>query len=253
MQRLSWGWCGSARFIQFLRALESAAYRGVWRISGISRGMLAALKNGGVPEHKLAYLPNGAHPAKPVLTGRSRRMNRFEPGQFLVVYSGNVGGKQGLSFLVAAASGLLDTSIQFIICGDGVEKVRLLESARGLRNVSFKALLQESEYQEMLADADLVVVSQVAGSGGAFFPSKFLSCCAASRPVLAICDSGSELANVVRANDYGVVVVPGYPQEIVLALRELARQPEQREKMGEAARHFGEQFLWSAVLGTVCA
>jgi glycosyltransferase involved in cell wall biosynthesis len=101
----------------------------------------------------------------------------------------------------------------------------------------------------MLADADLVVVSQIAGSGGASFPSKFLSSCAAGRPVLAICDAGSELANVVRANECGIVVVPGFPEEIILALRKLAMQPKQREKMGIAARHFGEQFLWSAVLG----
>jgi colanic acid biosynthesis glycosyl transferase WcaI len=243
------GMVRSARFIQFLRALESAAYRGAWRISGISRGMLAILKGSGVLNEKLVYLPNGTYPAKPVLTGRSRRMNRYRSDQFLVVYSGNVGGKQGLCHLMAAAAGLLDTSIQFIICGDGVEKVRLLESAKGLRNVTFKALLEEGEYQEMLADADLVVVSQIAGSGGASFPSKFLSSCAAGRPVLAICDAGSELANVVRANECGIVVVPGFPEEIILALRKLAMQPKQREKMGIAARHFGEQFLWSAVLG----
>lgn len=243
------GMVRSPLFIKLLRGLESAAYRGAWRISGISRGMLVILKSGGVPEQKLAYLPNGTHPARPVLTGRSRRMNRFDPDQFLVVYSGNIGGKQGLRHLVAAAADLVNTSIQFIICGDGVEKVRLLESARGLPNVSFKALLEENEYQEMLADADLVVVSQVAGSGGAFFPSKFLSSCAAGRPVLAICDPGSELANVVQANRCGIVVLPGKPQEIVLALRKLAMEPKQRERMGVAARRFGEQFLWSAVLG----
>jgi colanic acid biosynthesis glycosyl transferase WcaI len=125
----------------------------------------------------------------------------------------------------------------------------ILKSAKGLRNVTFKALLEEDEYQEMLADADLVVVSQITGSGGAFFPSKFLSSCAAGRPVLAICDAGSELASVVMANRCGIVVLPGQPEEIALALRKLAMEPKQREQMGQAARLFGEQFLWSAILG----
>jgi hypothetical protein len=84
--------------------------------------------------------------------------------------------------------------VQIIICGDGADKKSLLQLGLGVPNLSFKGTLEIKDYREMLADADLMVVSLVSGSGNSFFPSKLLSACAAGKPVMAICDSDSELA-----------------------------------------------------------
>jgi colanic acid biosynthesis glycosyl transferase WcaI len=243
------GMIGSRRLITLLKFLESAAYGGASRISAISDGMLDLLQNRGVPTEKLVYLPNGTRPAQAVNKGKFREMNGFDPDNFLIVYSGNIGVKQGLSKLIEAAEELRDTSIQFIICGDGAERERLVDSARELGNVHFKALLEEREYQEMLADADLLVISQVSAAGSVFFPSKFVSSCSAGRPVLAICDPGSELANVVQAHRCGVVVPPDGVPAIAEALRALVKEPKQLTTMGEAANRVGKQFLWNRVLG----
>jgi hypothetical protein len=83
--------------------------------------------------------------------------------------------------------------------------------AAGVRNVWFKGTLEANDYREMLADADLMVVSLVSGSGNSFFPSKLLSACSAGKPVVAICDADSELASVVQEYRCGVVVHPDDP------------------------------------------
>ena len=60
----------------------------------------------------------------------------------------------------------------------------------------------------MLADADVCVISQRAGGGVAFHPSKLLSCAAMGKPVLAVAEEGSELARVVKREELGQCTTP---------------------------------------------
>jgi putative colanic acid biosynthesis glycosyltransferase WcaI len=210
--------------------------------------MLDVLRKRGAEECKLRYFPNGTDRVLHSAKGRFRALNRFSPDTFLVVYSGNLGVKQGLERLILAMRLVTNPRIQLIVCGEGPAKQHLLVSAAGLRNVWFEGLQEPANYKEMLVDADLMVVSLASGSGNSFFPSKLLSACAAGKPVLAICDIDSELAVVVDRNRCGVVVAPGNPEGIAQRLEQLSGEPEQLESMGRAAKKFGDQFLWSAVL-----
>ena len=180
------GMVKSPILIRGFKFLETVAYRGAWRISSVSGGMLDVLRKRGVPEAKLRYFPNGTNPAVEVPSGRFRALNRFDADKFLVVYSGNLGVKQGLHQLILAARQVRNPGVLLIICGEGAEKKRLLEMAARIGNVWFKGVLEIKDYKEMLAHADLIVVSVISGSGSAFFPSKFLSACSAGRPVVAI-------------------------------------------------------------------
>jgi len=246
---VSLGMVKSSILIHAFRSLESIAYRGAWRISAISGGMLDILRKRGVPEAKLRYFPNGTDPAIRAAKGRFRAVNRFDPEHFLVVYAGNLGVKQGLQHLILAMRSVRNPAIQLVICGEGAEKERLLAMATtGVRNIWFKGVLEPNDYREMLVDADLMVVSLVAGSGTSFFPSKLLSACAAGKPVLAVCDIDSELATIVETNRCGVVVRSGDVEELARKLEQLSRDPQQLESMGRAAERLGDQFLWSAVL-----
>jgi putative colanic acid biosynthesis glycosyltransferase WcaI len=236
------GMVRSKALIDFFRRAEYTAYRGAWRASAISHGMLEALRVRGVPEDKLLYFPNGVQLPGPASVGRFREVNRFGADKFLVVYSGNLGVKQGLQKLIDASKILRNRSIELIICGEGAEKKRLLAAAVGLPNVWFKGLLDDQSYQEMLADADLMVIPLVAGSGNSFFPHKLLSSCAAGKPVLAVCDLDSELAQTVRTNRCGEVVPPEDAHHLARTLDALSQDRARLKSMGIAAREFAEQF-----------
>jgi colanic acid biosynthesis glycosyl transferase WcaI len=242
------GMVKSSILIRIFKTLASIAYRGAWRISGVSVGMLGVLKKHGVPEAQLRYFPNGTDPPMEVAKGRFRALNRFDQEKFLVVYSGNIGVKQGLQQLILAIRQVKNPAVQIIICGDGAQKQQLLEMGAGVPNLWFKGTLEAAEYREMLADADLMVVSLVSGSGSSFFPSKLLSACAAGKPVVAICDADSELAVVVQANRCGVVVPPDDPEALAQWLEKLSSDPGQLEPMGKAAKAFGDRFLWNDIL-----
>ena len=242
------GMIRSRRLIDILCRLEAAAYGGAWRVSAISLGMLEALRNRGVPGGKLLYFPNGVQPSQGVTVGRFRKLNQFSRDRFLAVYSGNLGVKQGLQTLIDAARNLKDHPIEMLICGDGPKKAPLLAAAKGLSNVWFKGLLDERTYREMLADADLLLVPLVAGSGNSFFPHKLLSGCAAGKPILAICDLDSELAQIVRTNRCGEVVPPENAQRLADMLDTLSNDRTRLKSMGIEARKFAEQFTQEKVL-----
>jgi colanic acid biosynthesis glycosyl transferase WcaI len=220
-------------FIDLLRRLERFNYRTAARVSVISEGMLRMLKGRGV--ERLVYFPNWiAGKGKEAKLGEFRAAWGIGRDEFVLLYSGNIGMKQGLDLVVEAAARVKE--VRLVICGDGAARPELekLIAARGAGNVTLLPLQPEEDYRRMMADVDVCVISQRTGSGAAFFPSKLLSCVALGKPVLAVADRESELARVVMEEGLGIWVAPDDIDEVAHAMRGL---PGSRERLGECARN----------------
>jgi len=228
--------------------LEAFAYRKAARVCGISQGMVRAFLKKGVAPDRVVYFPNpitfSANPPK----GTFRAKFGFAETDFLPVYSGNLGAKQGLGVLVEAARLLRNERIKVIICGDGVQREELKAQAEGAP-VVFLPLLEESEYRQMMVDADVCVITQAPGTGGVFFPSKLLSALAHSVPVFSVADEESELVRAVKEAGCGVNVLNAAPREVAHVLEELAIKGDELVEMGRRGREFAEQFEVERVLG----
>ena len=236
-------------FTRALYAVEAFSYRHAWRVSGISRGMLAAFTAKGVPAARQLYFPNGTLLAEPCKRGAFRVRHGFTAGDFLAIYSGNFGVKQGLGVLVEAARRLLGGRVKIILCGDGAQREIIAAQAAGLANVHLLPLLPEQEYREMLADADVAIITQAAGSGRAFFPSKLLPTLAAARRLLSVADAESELALAVAESGCGVNILPDCVEALSAALTQMATDPAALDGYARAGRAWVQQFEQSAVLG----
>ncbi len=242
-----------------LYRLETLAYSAASSVSGISRGMLEAFASKGLPGEKRIYFPNPVvlpdleHglPAR----GAFRRRNGFKDDEFLVIYSGNLGVKQGLHVIVEAARkikapgekkrGTVARTLRLVICGDGAERETLAKlAAEGeLQSVLTLLPLQGKEqYHEMLVDADVCLITQQAGSGRSFFPSKLLTTLAFAKPVVTVADSDSELVRALQEGGFGVNVPPGHPERLVEALQELATDGAALNKMTQRGRAYVAQF-----------
>lgn len=241
------GMLNPGRFTRALYALERFAYHHAWRVSGISRGMIAAFTAKGVPPEKCLLFPNGIRLAPLPARDGFRRKHGFQHDDLLAVYSGNMGVKQGLDFIVQAARGLTDPRIKIVLCGEGADRDRIAWHARDLANVRLLSLLPEEEYRQLLADTDVALITQVAGSGSAFFPSKLLPALAAERPVLSVADEDSELARATAESGAGWNVLPGDTPAFLSALMRLANDPETRARQGRAGRAWVERFELSRV------
>jgi colanic acid biosynthesis glycosyl transferase WcaI len=240
-------------FVRALYALEAFAYRKAARVSGITPGMIDAFRQKGVAQEKLVLFPNGVVlPGAEMLpqAGAFRQRHGWADEDFLVVYSGNLGVKQGLDILVEAARHT-SQQIRLIICGEGAQRDHLAEMIRryGLQNVTMLPLQADAQYREMLVDADVCVITQQRGSGGFFFPSKLLTTLAWRKPVLTVADEQSELVRALRTGQFGANVEPGKPEELARVLEHMNTNRAELRAYAEAGRRYVEQFEMERVLG----
>lgn len=239
--------------IRALYWLESFAYRKAARVSGITPGMLRAFSNKGIPESKLVLFPNGVElpnaSAAPA-PGAFRARHGFAADEFLAVYSGNLGVKQGLDILIEAARTLRDPKVRIVICGEGARRAQLEEQVRAhqLANVTMLPLQPDAAYRELLVDADVCVITQQAGSGSCFFPSKLLTTLAWAKPVLTVAGDDSELVHAMQEGRFGLNVPPNEPARLSEALETLSRDPARLREHAEAGRAFVARFEMDGVL-----
>jgi colanic acid biosynthesis glycosyl transferase WcaI len=176
----------------------------------------------------------------------------FAPNEFLAIYAGNLGIKQGLHLLLDAA-GLLrsDKDIRIVIAGDGAAREMLEQDARerGLTNLSMLPLQFGSDYRELLVDADVSLITQQSGSGNAFFPSKLLITLAYSSAVVTVSDEGSALARVVAEGQFGRNILPGKPEQLANTLQDLAADRQLLRRWGENGRAYVQRFEQQSLLG----
>jgi colanic acid biosynthesis glycosyl transferase WcaI len=259
-------WLGMLKqrwLIKTLYWFEARTYRWMDMVSGITPAMVKALLEKNLPPEKVKLLPNWIPVSRdstlpPRRTEKAMQLRRnlgVEDHTFLAVYSGNLGSKQGLNVLLETALELKNrqvpaSELALMICGDGAEKVRLTEKAEelGLDNLSFTSLLPYEDYTDLLSSIDLSLVTQVLGSGTAFFPSKVLTILAAGCPILAVCDENSPLHDSLVEGNSGVSASPDDPGAIADHLQRLASDRSSLEAYSKSGFDWVKQYSPETVL-----
>lgn len=235
-------------FTRALYWLERCAYANATRVSGISEEMLEAFRSKGVPERKLILFPNGvAIPEDSQIPARGafRAKQQYAADEFLAVYAGNLGVKQGLDVLLDAADKLRgEPKIRIVLCGDGAERAALAQEIadRALTNVSMLPLQTDLAYREMLVDADVSLITQQSGSGNAFFPSKLLVTLAHGSPAITVADKESALARAVAAGEFGRNIESERPDDLANGFRELAQDRQLLQQWSANGREYVKKF-----------
>ena len=237
--------------------LEKVTYRLVDFVSSISAGMVSRIASKGVPESKLSLFRNWAHDnlISPMSTDTHFRREWDLEGKFVVLYSGNMGVKQGLDSVLQAAVALKShKDVVFLIVGDGGEKPALMEraNAMNLTNVQFRPLQSMEQLSELLATADVAIVPQKHGVKDIVLPSKLSNLLASGRPIIAAAEVETEFGKMVLESGCGVLVEPGNGAQIASAILELRSVPDSRVRMGDSGRRYMEvELSGAAILGTI--
>ena len=237
--------------------LEKITYRLADRISTISQGMLEKIVSKGVPRAKLTLFRNWAHDSlvSPMATETRYRQEWDLTGKFVVLYSGNMGVKQGLDSVLRAADVLrAQRDIVFLVVGDGGEKEALMErsNAMKLENVQFRPLQSMERLSELLATADVAVIPQKRGVKDIVLPSKLGNLLASRRPVIAAAEPDTEFGKIVLESGCGVLVEPGNGEQIAAAILGMHGVPDDRTRMGGNGRRYMElELSGAAVLGGI--
>jgi len=164
-----------------------------------------------------------------------------------VLYSGNLGRKQGLGQIVALAEELQrrGSPIEIILRGDGSQARDLAAevAARRLGNVRFADLLPRERLSEALAEGDIHLVPQEPEAAEFAVPSKVFGIMAAARPFVATAYPASPLARLRDASGAFVCVAPGDTSALTEAVLSLAADADARIELGGRGRMFVEQYL----------
>jgi colanic acid biosynthesis glycosyl transferase WcaI len=229
------------------RALERFVYRRARGVGVICDGFAKNLLAKGVPESKIALLPNHVDVEfiQPLERYNSFRMTRgIKRNEFLVMYSGSIGRKQGLhTFVDSAAAFKADEGIIFYVVGEGPYLPELTARAAGLGcpAIRFLPLQPKDGLPFQLSAANALVITQRRAVTDAVFPGKLLYYMASGRPIVAAVSEESETGRFVKARQVGLVVPPEEPGLLAQAIRFLRDSPEEAERLGGNGRRVAEE------------
>ncbi|RQZ09490.1 colanic acid biosynthesis glycosyltransferase WcaI [Burkholderia sp. Bp9031] len=226
-------------------ALERMLMRRFDTVSTISGKMIERAMHKGISPGKLVHFANWADTRSIYPLGRPSELRaalNISLDATVVLYSGNMGAKQGLDILADAAQRLaLRDNLVFVFCGNGPARDDLIARCGKLRNCRFMNLQPANRLNELLNLADIHVLPQRADAADLVMPSKLTGMFASGRAVIAMANTGTELHNVVSRR--GVLVPPGDPEALANAIDALAADARQRMSLGLAGRSFAEAVL----------
>lgn len=231
-----------------LRSFSTSALRRQDRVVAVGRCMRDRLVRRGVEAGKIAVIPNWS-PVTPVATEQVQGMRERLgwSGQFIALYSGNIGLAHDFETLLGAAKLLEGGGVRMVFAGEGPRLGELKMAAQGLAHVAFLPPQAKDDLSTFLAAADAHLVSVRAGLEGLVVPSKAYGAFSAGRPVIYVGSPNSEIARVIREAGRGVVVDNGDAASLANVIKSFSLSGSKR--LSNFASGIGEALAsWRDVL-----
>jgi colanic acid biosynthesis glycosyl transferase WcaI len=226
-----------AKAIRGANALMFHALNAVIVIGRDTEALLLQYK--GVTPDKIRFIPNWATlvpGVRPISSENPYR--RLQAARFLVGLSGNLGFTHDPEVVFDAARLLRDDpEIHFLLSGWGIgfERLKQLQSAANLPNVTLAERVPEQDLEQFLSAADIWLIPYRKDLAGVSVPSRFYNLLAIGRPVLLVSEPNAEAALTVSEHGLGWVVEPGNPDELARTIR-VASRSEDSSRADRAAR-----------------
>ncbi|MDP2361562.1 MAG: glycosyltransferase family 4 protein [bacterium] len=249
----AYGFRRSAPRAALLNAFVRFCYRPAARVLVSCAGFRDALAPFLPAGRQAEFVPNWAD--EPPARTEPRPWARDD--RLHLVFAGNLGKVQNLDRLLDAWAGLpapTAARLRLHLVGDGSHAAHLRRrvEGEGLPGVDFHGRIPAAEMGPVYAASDGLLVSL---DDQPIFrltvPSKFQSCLAAGKPILAV--AGGELQRVVADEGLGLTAHPGRVEEIRAMVTAFATlSPEERAAMGSRGRALLERdYRREAILATL--
>jgi colanic acid biosynthesis glycosyl transferase WcaI len=242
------GMLRSGALLRTFYRLERLAYEHASLISTLTEGMRQRIIAKSIPPDKVTLFAARADQDLFLLRrgadGQGFRRAHGLEGKCIVVHSGNMGIKQGLDVILHAAElSRSQLNIAYLLVGDGAMR-RQLESraaAKNLVNVKFLPVQPREQFLQMLAAADISLITQQRSVADIVFPSKTVTLMTAGCPIVASVNPTSEVARIIEQSRAGLVVAPGEPKPLITAIKSLESDSRRRTEMSEAGRRYARE------------
>jgi colanic acid biosynthesis glycosyl transferase WcaI len=199
-------------------SLESWILNAFDKVSTISPGMLKRAEAKGISKEKLIFLPNWSeieHFQNATHSNELLEGLNIPIGKKIILYSGNIGEKQGLEIVIDAAKVMKSNDDRiFLIVGEGAGKARLDKQVKdaNLNNIIFAPLVPYEKLPTLLASADCHLVIQKRGAADAVLPSKLTNIFAVGGYAVITADQDTSLG--ILCKEHPGIAVRVEPESI---------------------------------------
>ena len=232
----------SRPLIKLLDAGTRSTLSSADRVAVLGRDMAAAIKvKGCCDEARIRVIPDWVDTKQisPLNGTNPLRQQYGLNGQFVVMFSGNLGLSQDLERVIDVAVSLGDRNeIQFVFIGEGAAKAGLEEMGKrkAANNIMFLPYQPKEKLGESLGAADVHLVTLRRGVAGLIVPSKVYGIMAAGRPFIAAIEEESHVAGIIREHQCGIRIDPESAEQLKAAILWAAENRKELEAMGRRGR-----------------
>lgn len=155
--------------------------------------------------------------------GILKRDYGFSSSDYVVLYSGAIGEKQGLEDIIGAAKELRNISnLKFVICGSGPykEKLQALADELCLENILFLPLQPQSRLNSFLNMADVHLVLQKANASDLVMPSKLTAIFSVGGLAIVATSVQSSLHELITTHQVGIAIAPENQDLLIKAIKD---------------------------------
>ncbi|OBA30858.1 glycosyltransferase family 4 protein [Gordonia sp. 852002-51296_SCH5728562-b] len=234
------------RASQLISRAEYNTYRTMDRVGVCTPRFRSALTNGGIDDAAIMDLPVFTHVSRSSESSTEARAALdwdFPDDAIVVVHTGNIGRKQGLTHVVDAAreiSRMPGAPIEFVLVGDGNERAGLREQARGVSNIRFVDPVDAESYPRVLAAADVLLLHELPGVVEMSLPSKLTSYVTAGRPVVAAVEDSGIAGRLLESYEAASIISAGDPTALAAAVRQAVDDEAVRGRLLAGAARLGD-------------
>ena len=204
----------------------------------------------GVRPERVSVIRNWTHlrPLDRSTRRQARRNFGWADDEVVALHAGNMGAKQALENVIAAAAlaETLEKPVRFVLMGDGNQRPTLEQAGAGISTLEMIAPLPDARYREALLAADVLLVNEKATVGDMAVPSKITSYFTSGNPVVAATRADSITAAEIRTSGGGLVVAPESPVDLLNAVEKLGHDRTLAEQLGQAGMDFCTRTLSQA-------
>ena len=228
--------------IAMSRWLENFLYARATHILVNSPAYRKYLLDKGIPGRKVTFIPYGTDVEmfNPDVDGTAIRRKLGVENKFVVLYAGALGAANDIYTILRAADRLREErKVQFVLFGDGKERVNIEEEVRrkGLGNVLLAGVYPKKEMPFVLASSDVcLAILQNIPMFRTTYPNKVFDYMAAGRGTVLVIDG--VIREVIETSKGGVFVEPGDDELLAKTVLELSNDPERVRQMGRDARKY---------------
>ena len=173
-----------------------------------------------------------------------RKRFAISEDELLLIYGGNLGIAQGLSFLVEILKTYANNQqVRFLIVGEGTWFSRIEKSIQEVNanNVLLYPRVSPVEFKELLIASDIGLIFLNPRFTIPNFPSRLTSCLEIGLPVIACTDAVSDVGDIVAKAGCGYKVISGDLTGFKTVITKLIASPENLRLQSTNARNLFEK------------